>query len=296
MKPLRALLKTMRPGQWVKNLFVFAPAVFAKAHSEAHPEIFLQAALATLVFILLAGAVYVMNDVLDVDKDRLHPTKRHRPIASGALSIQNALAGGLLSLAAAYAIGYFLGGAFNLVATGYLALNVAYSTTLKRYAYLDVLSIATGFLLRILAGSLAIGLARDEISVYLVGCTFLVALFLGLGKRRHELALLGEESGTRRPALRQYRLHHLDVALVVVATLTVAAYAFYTVAPQTRAYFGSMRLAATVPFVLLGIGRFLILLRRKGEARSPTDVMIRDVPFLLNIVAWALVVAWAVYG
>jgi 4-hydroxybenzoate polyprenyltransferase len=286
----------MRPGQWVKNLFVFAPAVFAKAHSEAHPEIFLQAALATLVFILLAGAVYVMNDVLDVDKDRLHPTKRHRPIASGALSIQNALAGGLLSLAAAYAIGYFLGGAFNLVATGYLALNVAYSTTLKRYAYLDVLSIATGFLLRILAGSLAIGLARDEISVYLVGCTFLVALFLGLGKRRHELALLGEESGTRRPALRQYRLHHLDVALLVVATLTVCAYAFYTVAPQTRAYFGSMRLAATVPFVLLGIGRFLILLRRKDEARSPTDVMIRDVPFLLNIVAWALVVAWAVYG
>ncbi len=296
MKPLRALVQTMRPGQWVKNLFVFAPAVFAKAHSEAHPEIFLQAALATLVFILLAGAVYVMNDVLDIDKDRSHPTKRHRPIASGALSIQNALAGGLLSLAAAYAIGYFLGGAFNLVATGYLALNVAYSTTLKRYAYLDVLSIATGFLLRILAGSLAIGLSRDEISIYLVGCTFLVALFLGLGKRRHELALLGDDSEARRPALRQYRLHHLDIALVAVAALTVAAYAFYTVAPQTRAYFGSMRLAATVPFVLVGIGRFLALLRRKGEARSPTDVMIRDVPFLLNIAAWAVVVAWAVYG
>lgn len=296
MKPLRALVRTMRPGQWVKNLFVFAPAVFAKAHSEAHPEIFLQAALGTVVFILLAGSVYVMNDVLDVEKDRLHPVKRLRPIASGDLSIQSALAGGLLSLAAAYAIGYLLGGAFNLVATGYLALNVAYSTTLKRYAYLDVLSIATGFLLRILAGSLAIGLAREEISVYLVGCTFLVALFLGLGKRRHELALLGEGSEARRPALRQYRLHHLDVALVVVAALTVAAYAFYTVAPQTRAYFGNAHLAVTVPFVLVGIGRFLWLLRRKGEARSPTDVMVRDVPFLLNIVAWAAAVAWAVYA
>ena len=296
MKPLRSIVRTMRPGQWVKNLFVFAPAVFAKAHSEAHPEILLQAALATLVFILLAGAVYVMNDVLDVDKDRLHPTKRNRPIASGALSIQNALAGGLLSLAAAYAIGYFLGGAFNLVATGYLALNIAYSTTLKHIAYLDVLSIATGFLLRILAGSLAIGLSRDEISIYLVGCTFLVALFLGLGKRRHELATLGEDSGKRRPALRQYRLHHLDVALAIVAALTVAAYAFYTVAPQTRAYFGSMRLVATVPFVLIGIGRFLFLLRRKDEDRSPTDVMIRDAFFVVNIVLWAGVAAWAIYG
>ena len=296
MKAVRALIRTMRPGQWVKNLFVFAPAIFAKVHSQGHPEIFLLAALGTLVFILLAGSVYVMNDVLDVERDRLHPVKRLRPVASGELSIQTALAGGLLSLAAAYAIGFLLGGPFNLVATGYLALNVAYSSVLKRYAYLDVLSIATGFLLRVLAGSLAIGLARDEISPYLVGCTFLVALFLGLGKRRHELALLGEGSEARRPALRQYRLHHLDVALVIVAILTIAAYGFYTIAPQTRAYFGSSRLVATIPFVVLGIGRFLILLRRKDEARSPTDVLSRDVPFLLNVAAWAIVVAWAIYG
>ena len=276
MKSLRALVRTMRPGQWVKNLFVFAPAVFAKEHTAGHPEVLMQAALGMLVFILLSGSVYVMNDVLDVDKDRLHPVKKNRPIASGEMSIQTALAGGLFSMALAFSIGYFLGGAFNLAATGYLALNVAYSTTLKRYAYLDVLSIATGFLLRILAGSVAIGLAGDEISVYLVGCTFLVALFLGLGKRRHELALLGDASGARRPALRQYRLHHIDVALIVVGVLTIAAYAFYTVAPQTHSYFGNRRLVATIPFVVAGIGRFLFLLRRKDEARSPTDEMVRD--------------------
>ncbi len=296
MKAVRALLCTMRPGQWVKNLFVFAPAVFAKEHSQVHPEVFLLAALGTLVFILLSGAVYVMNDVLDVERDRLHPVKRLRPLASGQMSVQTAVAGGLLALASAYAIGTYLGGGFILIATGYLVLNVAYSSKLKRYAYLDVLSIATGFLLRVLAGSLAIGLERQEISVYLIACTFLLALFLGLGKRRHELATLGGEDEARRPALRQYRLDHLDIALVCVAVATVVVYGFYTVAPQTRAYFGTTRLAATIPFVPVGIGRFLVLLRRKGEVRSPTDVMVKDVWFLLDIAAWAAVVAWAVYG
>lgn len=296
VRTTRALIRTMRPGQWVKNLFVLAPTVFAKAHTAGHPEVLALGVLATGVFILLAGSVYVMNDVLDVDKDRLHPVKCRRPIASGELSMHSAVAGGLLCLAGAYAAGYFLGGGFQLVATGYLALNVAYSTTLKHVAWLDVLSIALGFLLRVLAGSLAIGLARDEISVFLIACTFLAALFLGLGKRRHELALLGEDGQARRPALRQYRLHHLDVALVAVAAVTVATYAWYTVAAQTQAYFGDTRLVVTVPFVGIGIVRFLMLLRRQGEARSPTDVMVRDPWFLLNGAAYAVAVAWAVYG
>ena len=193
-------------------------------------------------------------------------------------------------------LGFWLGTGFSIVAIGYLVLNVAYSSILKRIAWLDVLSIATGFLLRILAGSYAIGLTTDEVSIYLVACTFLVALFLALGKRRQELALLGDDSHAHRSVLRDYSLRHLDVGLVVVAVLTAAAYAMYTLAPQTRAYFGTTHLVFTTPFVFLGIGRFLLLLRRRDDPRSPTDAMIRDVPFVLNIVAWAVVVIWAIYG
>lgn len=296
MNTLRQLFRTMRPGQWVKNLFVAAPALFAKAHAEGHPEVFLRAGLATAAFILLAGAVYVLNDVLDVEKDRLHPVKRNRPVASGALSIQSAVAGGLLALAGAVVLGFLLGIPFSIVAMGYLVLNVAYSSVLKRIAWLDVLSIATGFLLRILAGSYAIGLTTNEVSFYLVLCTFLVALFLALGKRRQELALLGDDSHAHRSVLRHYTLRHLDIALVGVAALTAAAYTLYTIAPQTRAYFGTSRLVFTTPFVFAGIARFLMLLRRRDDPRSPTDAMIRDVPFVLNIVAWAAVVMWAIYG
>lgn len=296
MNTLRQLLKTMRPGQWVKNLFVAAPALFAKTHAEGHPEVFLRAGLATAAFILLAGAVYVLNDVLDVERDRLHPVKRKRPVASGALSIQTAVAGGLLALAGAVVLGFWLGNRFSIVAIGYLVLNVGYSSILKRVAWLDVLSIATGFLLRILAGSYAIGLTTDEVSIYLVACTFLVALFLALGKRRQELALLGGDSHAHRSVLRDYSLRHLDIGLLVVALLTAAAYTMYTLAPQTRAYFGTSRLVFTTPFVFLGIGRFLALLRRRDDPRSPTDAMVRDLPFVLNIVAWASVVVWAIYG
>lgn len=296
MKTLLDLVRTMRPGQWVKNLFVLAPAIFAKAHTEGHPEVFLAAFQAVAVFILLTGAVYVMNDVLDLEKDRNHPVKRNRPLASGALSIQTAVAGGLASLAGAYALGSILGPAFTLVVTAYLALNVAYSVSWKKVAYLDVLCIATGFLLRVLGGGYAIGLRTSEISIFIVLCTFLVALFLALGKRRHELAAFGEDGGTKRAVLEQYQLHHLDNVLWVVAGLTVAAYVLYTVSPQTVDYFGTWRLVFTIPFVVYGIIRFMQLLRRGHDPRSPTDVIIRDVPFVVNIAAWAAVAGWAVYG
>jgi len=292
----RALLVTMRPSQWVKNVFVFAPALFARSHSLGHPEVFGRALLAAAVFILLSGAVYVMNDVLDVEKDRRHPVKRHRPIASGLLPVEQAVAGGLLCLAASWAAGFLLGTGFLLTSLAYLVLNVAYSMSLKHIAYLDVLSIALGFLLRVLAGSFAIGLAFGEVSAFLLICTFLVALYLAMGKRRHELAMLGngvDESS--RPALRQYRLHHLDLGLAVLAGVTLAVYAFYTVAPQTREYFGHARLAWTIPFVAFGLLRFLVLLKRSGESRSPTDVMIRDPLFLLNGLAYGVTAGLVIY-
>ena len=152
----RQIVATMRPAQWVKNVFVFAPVIFASQHTRQDPGLLLYATAGTVVFILLAGAVYVFNDMRDVEKDRQHPTKRNRPLASGHLSMQHATVSAGLSLAGSYLIGYFLGWQFLLAATGYLVLNFAYSTRLKKVVYIDVLCIATGFLLRILAGCFAI--------------------------------------------------------------------------------------------------------------------------------------------
>ena len=305
MNTLLQLLRTMRPAQWVKNLFVLAPVLFAKEHTAAHPALAFDALLGTAIFVLLSGAVYILNDVLDVEKDRLHPVRRKRPVASGAISVQAAVAGGLLALAGAYTLGYALGPEFNLVATAYLAQNVFYSSVLKKIAWLDVLSIATGFLLRILAGCFAIGLAPGEISYYLIACTFLVALFLALGKRRHELILLGPDSHKQRAVLGRYRLAHLDAALLAVAGLTLVTYCLYTVSDRTQQYFfagqpatllGTWRLTLTLPFVVAGVARYVQILRRSDELRSPTDVMIRDAFFVVNIVLWAGVAAWAIYG
>ncbi|NOZ02743.1 MAG: decaprenyl-phosphate phosphoribosyltransferase [Deltaproteobacteria bacterium] len=293
MKTVRLLIVTMRPAQWVKNLFVAAPVLFAKTHTIQDPGIIGRAALATLVFILLSGSVYIMNDILDADRDRLHPVKKNRPIAVGALDVRSAVAGGLAVLALALGCGYLLGGAFNLVATTYLALNIGYSWSLKNTPWLDVFIIASGFLLRIIAGSFAIGLATSEISYYLILCTFLLALFLALGKRRHELSVLGP--GKPRAVLERYRTTHLDAALFVVAVLTAVAYTLYTLSPRTRDYFGTDRLVYTVPFVVLGIYRFMALLKRDGDPRSPTDMMIRDMPFVVNILLWASLVAWVIY-
>ena len=286
------LLRAMRPAQWVKNLFVLLPALFAKAHTAKDPTLLGQAGLGVLAFLLLSSAVYLMNDVLDADRDRLHPVRRHRPIASGALSIPAAVTGALASLVGAYAIGYALGGEFSLAATAYLAINVAYSGGLKRVAWVDVLCIAIGFVVRVLAGCSAIRLEPSEISYYLIGCTFLGALFLALGKRRHELASLGDAA---RRSLGGYRKGTLDAAMIGVGAATLGVYVLYTFSGRTLEYFGTHRLAFMIPFVAFGIVRFLGVVRRPGETRSPTDVILRDVPFLANSLVWVGVALWAVY-
>lgn len=288
------LLKTTRPSQWVKNLFVVAPVIFAKAHTEQDPFLILRAAAAAIVFILLSGLVYVLNDILDAPRDRLHPVKRLRPIASGALSARTAAAGACFLLVIALIGSWFLGLSFLAIAILYLALNVAYSMGLKEMAYLDVVLIAAGFLLRILAGCFAIGLEVAEVSYFLVACTFLVALFLALGKRRAEVVT---PNGVEyRAALNRYRREHLDAALFIVGLFTVATYAFYTLSPRTVAYFGTHRLAWTIPFVAIGLARFWQITISVTGGRSPTEHMVRDRWFWLNIASWAAVVTWAIYG
>jgi 4-hydroxybenzoate polyprenyltransferase len=298
---MRGLFKTLRPHQWVKNLFVLAPMFFHKDVFVATPfgpalnlNVTGRALAATGVFCLLAGAVYTINDIADVAADRVHPVKRFRPIASGAVpeGIARALALGLVVFSLLGA--YLLAPALALVAGVYFAENVAYSFKLKKVAFLDVGLIAFGFVLRVLAG----GIATDvHVSGYMLACTALLALFLGFGKRRHELAL--ENAGKQRAALEAYTATSLNIALAVTGTATAITYVAYTLDPVTKEFFHTSWLFLTAPSVAFGILRFLQLVNGRAgrglKAESPTQEMLRDVPFVLNLVVWVIVVVAIVY-
>lgn len=290
MTPAAAFLRSLRPHQWTKNLVVFAALGFSKHLFEGPP--LLQALLAFAIFCGLSGTVYLVNDVADVERDRLHPLKRLRPIASGQLSPRAAALGasllGLGCLAAATALGTgFLG-----CAAAYLVLNLAYSFRLKEIVILDVLAVSSGFVLRAAAGGLAIGV---QISQWLLICTLLLALFLSLSKRRHEIVSLSGQASEHRAILAEYSPYLLDQMIAVVTASCLVAYAFYTTAPETREKFRTDQLGLTVPFVLYGIFRYLYLVHQKEQGGSPTDVLITDRPLLVNVALWALAVVLILY-
>ncbi|MBV9945539.1 MAG: UbiA prenyltransferase family protein [Myxococcales bacterium] len=307
---VRGLVKTLRPHQWVKNLFVLAPIVFSKdlvVQTSVGPALNLLLtgrAVATMaIFCLLAGAVYTINDLVDVAADRVHPIKRDRPIASGTVPPGVAVGMALVLFGVSLGAAYRLDPLLSLVVLVYLAQNVAYSFRLKKIAWFDVVLIAFGFVLRVLAGGIATGV---RVSAYMLACTALLALFLGFGKRRHELML--ENAGKQRAALQTYTARSLNLALGVTGTATLATYVAYTLDPVTRAFFNSDHLWLTAPFTAFGIVRFLQLVSgRAGKGRgrlariaavrgeSPTQEMLRDVPFVLNLVVWVAVVAAVVY-
>lgn len=299
---VRGLVKTVRPHQWVKNVFVLAPMVFHKdlvVRVNGDPSLNLRvtgtALLGTIVFCLLAGAVYTINDLVDVDADRVHPVKRYRPIAAGDVPESFAwpftialvvVALGLASLS--------LNWMFAAVAALYFVENIAYSFKLKKVAFLDVGLIAFGFVLRVYAG----GLATDtHVSWYMLACTALLALFLGFGKRRHELE--GEHAGKQRAALEAYSKRSLTAALAITGAATAITYIAYTLDATTQAFFQTSYLWLTAPFVVFGIYRFLMLVSgragRGKKSESPTQEMLSDVPFVLNLVAWVVVVIAIVY-
>ena len=289
---LRGVLATMRPHQWVKNVFVLAPIVFAQDLFERGT--LLRAASAFFVFCLLAGAVYTINDIVDVEADRVHPVKRKRPIPSGRVPI--GVARGLVAvlLAAALVGAELVDHHFAMVALSYLALNLAYSFKLKKVAWIDVGCIATGFVLRVVAGGYATGI---YVSNYLLACTALLALFLGFGKRRHELSAVAHGAKAKqRAALEAYTTRSLTSALAVTGTAAVATYFAYTVDAKTRLMFHSDWLWLTTPFTIFGVVRFLQLVRGRPKAESPTQEMLRDTPFVLNLVTWVLVVLVLVYN
>jgi 4-hydroxybenzoate polyprenyltransferase len=280
----------MRPRQWAKNLFVFAGLLFAQKLFTG-PAAALAAA-AFVLFCALSGAMYLLNDVADREKDRLHPKKRERPVASGRLSVPVALAAAGVLIVAALGASVAISWRFAGVAAAYAALLTAYSVWLKHLVLVDVLVVAVGFVLRAVGGAVAIDV---EISGWLLICTILLALFLALGKRRHEYLALGGEAARHRPILAEYSAALLDQMIAVVTASAVTAYALYTMSPETVAKFHTHLLPATLPFVLYGIFRYLYLLYRKDLGGNPSELFLHDAPLLVNTFLWFLVVLVIIY-
>ena len=290
MSLLAGVAVSLRPRQWVKNLFVFAAVIFSQ---NLFTPLVWRALLAFALFCGLSGAIYLINDVADVEKDRLHPAKRRRPIASGALSPRAAVAVALLLLAASLAAAFALSPHLGLVALGYGALLVAYSLWLKAVVIVDVLTVATGFVLRAIAGAAAVDV---DISGWLVICTILLALFLALGKRRHEYLSLKGGASAHRPILSEYSEGLLDQMIAVVTASTVTAYALYTMSPETVAKFHTRFLPLTLPFVLYGIFRYLYLLYQRELGGNPSDLLLSDRALLVNTVLWMAALVVIIYG
>jgi 4-hydroxybenzoate polyprenyltransferase len=287
----RALLVSLRPHQWAKNLVVLAALGFSKHLFDLDP--LLRAGLAFAIFCALSGAVYLVNDLRDVELDRRHPRKRLRPVASGALAPRTAVVAAAVLLVVSLGTSLALGVGFALAALAFFALNIAYSFGLKDVVILDVLAISLGFVLRAVAGALAIDV---HFSSWLLVCTILLALFLSLAKRRHEIVTLEAKASEHRRTLAEYSSYLLDQMISVVTASCVMAYAFYTMAPETVEKYQTERLALTIPFVLYGIFRYLYLVHRREQGGSPTDVLLTDRPLLVAVALWAVAVVAVVYS
>ncbi len=284
-----ALLKTMRPRQWSKNVFIFAALVFDKQLLIV--DSFLRTLGGFALFCLISSAVYIFNDLADVEADRQHPEKKNRPIASGRLSIGAAWTAGILIVLVTLALGYLLSPAFAAVMAVYLVLNLAYSKWLKHIPILDVLIIAAGFVLRVHAGVTLIHVERFSPWLYVV--MTLLALYLGFGKRRAELGLLAQQAGSHRKVLEGYTIPLLDQYIMIVSGTTIVAYSLYTFsAPNVPANHSMM---LTIPFVVYAIFRYLYLIEVEHSGGSPEEILLTDRPFQIAMLLWALAVLAVFY-
>lgn len=288
---MRTILATLRPQQWTKNFVVFAGLIFSQNLGNSH--LILKTVLGFALFCFLSSSVYIFNDLMDVESDRRHPSKRNRPIASGRIKIPTAIL--ILVLLAVLALGLsaWLSPVFAVTALVYFLLNLLYSVYLKNVVIIDVMCIAAGFVIRAVAGAVLIGVA---ISAWLIVCTTLLALFLGFGKRRHELVLLENQATDHRKSLSEYSPYFLDQMISVVTASTVIAYAFYTLSPEVETKLGTQHMDLTIPFVLYGVFRYLYLIHQKEGGGSPTRMLLTDKPILVNIILWLAAVILIVYS
>jgi 4-hydroxybenzoate polyprenyltransferase len=284
------LLVSLRPQQWVKNGFVFAALIFSRSITDWHRNA--RVAAGAFLFCLISSAVYLLNDILDAPEDRSHPQKRLRPLASGRLGV------GTASLAAILLAFLSLGGAwvldhtFFIIVAAYGLINVLYSWALKRVVLLDVFVVSAGFVLRVIGGGVVI---HVEISPWLVVCATLLALFLALSKRRHELVVLGRDAGDHRPTLAHYSPYFLDQLIGIVTASTVMSYALYTLSSDVQVKFPGKRLDLTIPLVLFGIFRYLYLVHQNEEGGNPTQLLFTDLVLLSVVLFWAATVIFIIY-
>jgi 4-hydroxybenzoate polyprenyltransferase len=286
-----SLVLSLRPSQWTKNLIIFAGLMFGQRLQDVHAVLYAVGAFA--VFCVLSGVVYLLNDVADRESDRSHPVKRHRPVASGDLPVPVALTAAAVLGALALACGFWLRPAFGVIGAIYVALLACYSGPLKHIVIIDVLTIAIGFVLRAAAGAVVI---EVPISHWLLFLTILLALFLALSKRRHELVLLADGATSHRRILGEYTPYLLDQMIAVVTASTLVAYAIYTVSPETVEKFHTQMLGLTLPFPLYGIFRYLYLVHQREGGGSPAEMLLNDRPLLMCVALWAAAVGFIIYG
>jgi 4-hydroxybenzoate polyprenyltransferase len=287
---MRALAESLRPAQWAKNGFVLAALVFARQLAEPRQMVLALAAAAD--FCLLSSAVYLINDVFDVNEDRQNPVKRYRPVASGRLPARTAVLAALLLDLLALAVAWRLGPGFLLCGALYAGLSIAYSSFLKRVMLLDVFVIAAGFVLRVVAGAAVIHVV---VSSWLIVCTTLLALFLALSKRRHELVALATAAASQRRSLARYSAYFLDQLIVIVTASTLMSYVLYTLSDDVRSKLPGKRLELTVPFVLFGIFRYLFLVHRDKEGDDPARLLFTDPVLLTVVLLWGMAVILLIY-
>ncbi len=283
---LKALIKTMRPRQWTKNAFVLAAVVFDRQVSLSDPIPLIRSLIGFALFCLLSSAIYIINDLADIEADRTHPVKRNRPIASGKLPVPIAVAASVALLLFTFALGYLLSPGFFLVALSYFLINLAYSNLLKHLPLIDVLIIALGFVLRVAAGVTIIHIQRFSPWLYVV--TTLFALYIGFGKRRAELTLLANGANAHRKVLDGYNLPLLDQLITIVSSSTIVAYSLYTFSAPNLPTNHIMML--TIPFVLYGVFRYLYLIHVKQEGGAPEELLLSDRPLQITILLWGMAI------
>lgn len=286
---IAGLIKTMRPKQWIKNVFVFAPLLFDVKLFDVYYT--LRTVIGFVLLCLTSGTVYIINDLADVEKDRNHPKKCYRPIACGQLAVGPAIGAAILIPLVALPLGFLLDPVFGAILVGYLLIQIAYSFWLKNFAIIDVMLIASGFLLRVAAGVPLV--EAERFSPWLYICMTLLALLIGFGKRRHELILLKGEANTHRQSLQEYNLALLDHTISIVTASTLVAYALYTFSAPNLPADQSMML--TIPFVLYGIFRYLYLIHVKGMGGAPEEIVLSDRPLQATVVLWGLSVVVIMY-
>jgi len=286
---ITGLIKSLRPKQWTKNGFIFAALVFDVKLFQIDP--LLKTIAGFFLLCAISGTVYLINDLVDIEKDRQHPTKRNRPIPSGRLPYPVAVAAAVIIPAICLPLSFWLDSSFGIIITVYLLLQIAYSFKLKNIVIVDVLTIAAGFVLRVAAGVALV--EAERFSPWLYVFTVLLALFLGLGKRREELALLKERASTTRTILNEYNLPFLDEMMAVVTAGTVMTYAFYTFsAPNLQ---DNHLMMLTIPFVIYGIFRYLYVIHVQGNGGAPDEVLLTDRPLQISIVLFGLAVIIILY-